>query len=877
MAHKFHKLKTESDFPYLDNQNVYQFDNQFDYQRYDYTQMKITLCTVPWDMGEAHIGARTISGIGNVVYFGSAENRDAWFNAIPDSECYRFETKYKELHRNQTIDVPIPFDVAAKYNYIVVEYSLFANDGSPVMYEHDGGVRKWFWFIREVEFVAPNNTRLHILDDAFQTWIYDVHISGMILERGHAPMFATKADRYLANPLENNTYLLTEDVNFGQIEQVQHIDALALNAGDMYACIATTANPLTSWGTKAGNNWHTPASAYYFNDGVPSVFVFAVDVADLDNLLANITSSYPQFKQTVQGVFFASADLLTLGAEFEFADVSCYRVGASRKTFDLCELNKSLFGYDAKYRDIAKLYTSPYAHIEITDENGNVDVVRIEDTTGDINVSVALSIAYPFINIESHLLGVGGNASASVTYRNVSSKSFPVSGQWYETLRSWKVPTFAVVLDAAREYDYSTHFDRAQRVVDYTTAYDNASASALTEKTNADASADTAKANADASADTAKTNADASADTAKTNADASADTEVTNAGLNVATNIAITTKSNELGNTLRFQNVSNNNDTRDANADLTDQAATATIDAANQTAALSATAGGVSAVAGAITSAASGNPAGAVASVVNGLVGAGTTLASNAIGVALTATQAAITKDQAQVSTNATNNMVNANFAMQKDMTEYTDGNVSGKHNLFISGVAANNAATQKNNALNDKTTQKANALNIQTTQKANALNDQTTQKANNKHTYDTAIANAGRSRAQAQSAITNDIAQAALRSPFVYGSFADGDNATTKPMALFANIVTQSKSAIASAGDEFLRYGYALDKQWDFNGNWNIGKYFTYWKLRDFWVTNLNVPDMYMDKLRFFLYGGVTIWRKPEDIGKVSVYDNFN
>ena len=221
--------------------------------------------------------------------------------------------------------------------------------------------------------------------------------------------------------------------------------------------------------------------------------------------------------------------------------------------------------------------------------------------------------------------------------------------------------------------------------------------------------------------------------------------------------------------------------------------------------------------------------------------------------------------------------MVNANFAMQKGMTEYTDGDVSGKHNLFISGVAANNAATQKNNALNDKTTQKANALNIQTTQKANALNDQTTQKANNKHTYDTAIANAGRSMAQAQSAITNDIAQAALRSPFVYGSFADGDNATTKPMALFANIVTQSKSAIASAGDEFLRYGYALDKQWDFNGNWNIGKYFTYWKLRDFWVTNLNVPDMYMDKLRFFLYGGVTIWRKPEDIGKVTVYDNFN
>ena len=110
-----------------------------------------------------------------------------------------------------------------------------------------------------------------------------------------------------------------------------------------------------------------------------------------------------------------------------------------------------------------------------------------------------------------------------------------------------------------------------------------------------------------------------------------------------------------------------------------------------------------------------------------------------------------------------------------------------------------------------------------------------------------------------------------------MYGSFANGDGAANKPIALFAHIVTQSKSAISSAGDEMLRYGYHLDKQWDFDGDWNVGKYFTYWKLRDFWVSNLNVPDMYMDKLRFFLFGGVTVWRDPSDIGKRTVYDNFN
>ena len=93
----FPHMDSSQEFPHARNVNVYKFDNEFDYSRYDYDQMKITVCTVPWDMGEAHIGARTISGIGNVVYFGSKANRDAWFAAIPNNECFRFETKYKKL------------------------------------------------------------------------------------------------------------------------------------------------------------------------------------------------------------------------------------------------------------------------------------------------------------------------------------------------------------------------------------------------------------------------------------------------------------------------------------------------------------------------------------------------------------------------------------------------------------------------------------------------------------------------------------------------------------------------------------------------------------------------------------------------------------
>ena len=112
------------------------------------------------------------------------------------------------------------------------------------------------------------------------------------------------------------------------------------------------------------------------------------------------------------------------------------------------------------------------------------------------------------------------------------------------------------------------------------------------------------------------------------------------------------------------------------------------------------------------------------------------------------------------------------------------------------------------------------------------------------------------------------------MRAPFVFGSVSNAELSTVRPMALFANIVTESDYAIQRAGDEFLRFGYYYDKQWKFDGNWCIGDHFTFWKLRDYLSTN-QIPDRFADQLRFFLLGGVTVWKKPEDIGEVSVYDN--
>lgn len=840
----------ETAFPHIDNVDVYKYQNVFDYERYDNAQMHLTICNVPWDMGEAHIGNRTISGIGNVVWFETEEKRDKWFSDIPDDKCVRITTKYKELHRDNQIMLPIPFDVACTFNYLMVEYEPFTSTGELVQYETNNGLRKWFWFIREVEFVAPNATRVHLLNDSFQTFMYRLNISGMILERGHAPLFDMDAETYLSNPLANNTGLLAEDVDFGrEPSHVTHTGYHVFNENN-YAVIACTSSPTSSWGAKAENDWHTPALANYTVDGVPSYRMFAIDVSALNTFLSNVESDFPQFKQTVKGVFFAPRELLTLGSAFNFAETACHWVSTSKQTLDLLELDKSQFHYPARYDNLAKLYTSPYAHIEVTDENGQTEVVRIEDTTGELRIGAALSLAFPAISIQAHLFGYGGANNTAISFANITERSLTIGGKWYDTLHTWDIPVFGIIQSSAKQNDYNTHFDRLQQQVAYNNAY-----------TSATASANTAKANADASALTDQQNSYASAATQKTNADNSADTITDNATLQTTANTS-STAAGALESTLAsFTNATLNVKlTGNANA-YTNASTNASIAQQEAQAAASQAANGVGTALSAGMSIASGNVVGGVMAIANGVTSAATMAVQTEAGINYSLAQAA--------ASNANNsaNAIDTNDA-QADLNQQALNAANSRRdaaNALTSGAAANNSATMKGNASNTKTMMEANA-------------DRTynTATANNARTQTTDTANAARARDTAQNAVTNQIKQAALGKPFEFGEMANTGQATTKPMAMFANIVTQTKSAIAQAGDEFLRYGYYYNKQWDFDGNWNIGKHFTYWKLADFWVKGLSIPDMYVDKLRFFLFGGVTVWRKPEDIGNVSIYENM-
>ena len=815
----------EKNFPDVTEVNAYKYNNDFDYSKFDKTQMNITICSVPWDVGLIHVGNAQIGGLGNVVYFENANERDKYLDGITDK--FSEQTKYREFHAAENkIKVPIPYDVVARYNYLIIDYTPL-----PTMYEDsEKGISRFLYFIRDFKMIAPNTTEITILRDSWQTYIYDVTIPYMMLERGHAPMSAIDVNTYLSNPRNNTRYLIGTDVSYGDRDLITSHSEIVLNNENMYAVIISNALPSsTHWGSKSSNDWHVHGYPYIQTQGIPNYYAFAIKPENLDDLLIAIDNLIPQFKQTIKGIFFASEKLLTIGDAFTLANTTVYKVGSTQKRLNLLTLNKKQFGYAKAYTDIAKLYTFPYAHIEITDENGTQSIIKIEDTNGKLELSVSLSLAFPWIKATGAILGDGG-ANYSLSFQNVTSRSFTFGGKWYDHILEWNIPTFAVVQSPDTFNDYNTHFNREQMATARNNSYNSALASNATAKTNSDANADTAIANTALQTATNSAN-NTAAHAAKQN-------------INLTNNQLA---GHLLGLSNGYTNATTNNE---VNAEY--NSATVSTNAAMQ----GATVGAVTGVAGSIVSGAVGGaaagPVGAAAGAVTGAVTAG-------ISAAGTMMQAQINADATMAHTAISTNLNSSQAAFAVYIIAATTVVNQTRNNIVNNEQISSEDTIVSNN--NSKDT--AQTANNAATTKANATRDKNTGDANAQRQYNTET-----------SAINNQIKQAALAPIQEFGSNQNGDTATTKPLACIANIVTQSKGAIAAAGDEMLRFGYQCNLQWNFT-TFNVMPKFSYWKVRDMWVKGLSIPDAVMDEIRFYLLGGVCVWRRPEYIGNISIYEN--
>lgn len=747
----------------------------------------------------------------NVVHWETDEARDAYFDNLGGYKVD--EPTMFQVQPDNTVKVPVPFNAVTQYNYLVLDYPVMPTPSDPVSYAAPARAR-YLYFCEAVEELAPNTTLCHVQLDVWSTYVNSIDVSGMMLARGHAPMAQIDAGDYLKNPYANQAMLTAPDVTFGTFARTPAVKSHVFN-GDVRAVVTMTAVSWGTWGSKSAGTWQVPAEPLY-SDDTPSLLSFCVPPDKLAGLLSAMKAQTPQAFQTIRAVWFAPAELVATGEPYTFAGVSVARVMARPwQTFEVSAWSKSDFGYPAKCADMAKLYTYPYARIMAHTDAGDVEI-KVEETEGNISVAARLNLAGPFIAVDTYI-HLGG-ASASLAFAATSSINMPWAGDALRTLQSLEIPTFAVYLDAGTVNDYATHFDRAQAETALQNAYTSATASAQTALTNGEASVDLSVANL-ATSVTAATNVLAE----------SQDMETT-----------------ILNNTIQVNNILTNN------ANLLTQTITA---ATNEVAAVS-------------------NMNNVNASVQSGQLSLG-------MGAAQGLGQVA-SMDFAGALTTAASNFQYA-FNQATSMQANT-ANVG----IAITTREEITSATKQSNSVRNAEGNHLNLINTRRKQRAERTNlntettSQTTQnnrsagvnKANMQRAYDTNVANAGRARSTAQSAISNQIKQAALGAPLEGGTFSSASTASTRPLGWVFEVQTQDEGSIMAAASHFARYGYALGQYWDFK-SWQVMRNFTYWQCDDVWIIPRACTQAAATLIRSILIEGTTVWREPAIIGATDIWEN--
>lgn len=82
--------------------------------------------------------------------------------------------------------------------------------------------------------------------------------------------------------------------------------------------------------------------------------------------------------------------------------------------------------------------------------------------------------------------------------------------------------------------------------------------------------------------------------------------------------------------------------------------------------------------------------------------------------------------------------------------------------------------------------------------------------------------------------------------------------------------------SALAVLGEYWLRYGYKVNRFGRMPESFMVTSKFTYWKLKETYITASNCPETFKQTIRGIFEKGVTVWKNPADIGNIDMADNY-
>ena len=796
-------------FPDLQTANVYKYRNELDYSAYE-VSTKIKLLNVSW-----------CGDYDNAVYFETREERDKWFDSQKGA-VKEMPTMFR-LYADGDIKVELPIDECMEYNYVIIDYGKAPYQDKETKYS------KMFYFISDMKQDSVNTTRLQLEVDYWTTCVYDMGITYVNLERGHAPMAETDADTYLGNPLENSEFLLTDDVSYGYLQRVTATENVIFNdytgnLEDMTLGFQTSASMEKSW--QIDGNPCIPTAAFESSQAFSSVDPFVIDsLAQWEAFRDTVIEQCPQFFETVKGMFIVPKKLLTYSTSFEFCGFTCHFLAShGDKLQGGIKLEKEMFGYPGEYSDIAKLYTYPYAAIEVTDFKGSTMQIRVEDTAGSVEVRTMMCDMYPFLGIEAYLTGIGSGGRSELRFQNNFTHTMTIGGRYYDFSTKWNIPVFSVQLTPQADWE-------------------------LDGKISADATI----ANVNTQLTLDKANMDLSNQATK---DMTANNQqVERSVFNIAK--WLQQANGEFGKILA--------------ADLfkTD------VDYGTTTMTNTSIGSLVSAGVGVVEGFAHGAAGAAIATkqkdadkaMNNAIAGDMVSGAANAINTGVNVVvsslnyAALVTKNRAALEAywgdmdssfgGATGS--GYNYWTWKNTTDFDYKRILAGQAAIAGGSYASYGNSTGTSIT--ETVTGTNEIGIKLKQDVYD-NTKEAQTETSTRTYD---------------AKRN---QTYLSNHPTFGQLTGTPDIISKPFGLSFNAVTQSKNAIRQAAEQFMRYGYTLNMQWKV-GSFNVMPRFSYWKCSSVYCDDSGVYEGGQAMVKSILERGITVWRNPDDIGRISIYEN--
>lgn len=796
-------------FPDLQTANVYKYRNELDYSAYE-VSTKIKLLNVPW-----------CGDYDNAVYFETREERDKWFDSQKGA-VKEMPTMFR-LYADGDIKVELPIDECMEYNYVIIDYGKAPYQDKETKYS------KMFYFISDMKQDSVNTTRLQLEVDYWTTCVYDMGITYVNLERGHAPMAETDADTYLGNPLENSEFLLTDDVSYGYLQRVTATENVIFNdytgnLEDMTLGFQTSASMEKSW--QIDGNPCIPTAAFESSQAFSSVDPFVIDsLAQWEAFRDTVIEQCPQFFETVKGMFIVPKKLLTYSTSFEFCGFTCHFLAShGDKLQGGIKLEKEMFGYPGEYSDIAKLYTYPYAAIEVTDFKGSTMQIRVEDTAGSVEVRTMMCDMYPFLGIEAYLTGIGSGGRSELRFQNNFTHTMTIGGRYYDFSTKWNIPVFSVQLTPQADWELD-----GKIAADATIA--NVNTQLTLDKANMDLSNQATK--------------DMTAN----------NQQVERSVFNIAK--WLQQANGEFGKILA--------------ADLfkTD------VDYGTTTMTNTSIGSLVSAGVGVVEGFAHGAAGAAIATkqkdadkaMNNAIAGDMVSGAANAINTGVNVVvsslnyAALVTKNRAALEAywgdmdssfgGATGS--GYNYWTWKNTTDFDYKRILAGQAAIAGGSYASYGNSTGTSIT--ETVTGTNEIGIKLKQDVYD-NTKEAQTETSTRTYD---------------AKRN---QTYLSNHPTFGQLTGTPDIISKPFGLSFNAVTQSKNAIRQAAEQFMRYGYTLNMQWKV-GSFNVMPRFSYWKCSSVYCDDSGVYEGGQAMVKSILERGITVWRNPDDIGRISIYEN--